>query len=57
MWKVRESKKVGVRTFWEVFKELPTGETIIRGWWKYKAEAVALADRLNREEADRERIQ
>lgn len=51
MWKVRESKKVGVRTFWEVFKELPTGETIIRGWWKYKSEAVALADRLNKEEA------
>ena len=44
-------------TFWEVYKIMPGGETIFRGKWKYKAEAQALADRLNREEAERERIQ
>jgi hypothetical protein len=57
MWKVREAKQIGVITFWEVYKIMPGGETIFRGKWKYKAEAQALADRLNREEAERERIQ
>lgn len=56
MWKVRESKKIGVMTFWEVYKTIPTGETIFRGRWKYRAEAQKLADKLNREEAERERI-
>ena len=50
MWKVRESKRIGVRTFWEVYKELPTGETIFRGKWKYRKEAEALADKLNKEQ-------
>lgn len=49
MWKVRESKKIGVMTFWEVYKVMPGGETIFRGRWKYKAEAQALADKLNKE--------
>ena len=50
MWKVRESKKIGVVTFWEVYKTMPEGETIFRGRWKYRKEAEALADKLNKEE-------
>lgn len=57
MWKVRKSKQIGVVTFWEVYKEMPTGETIFRGKWRYKEEAQDLADKLNKEEAERERIQ
>ena len=57
MWKVRESKRIGIITLWEVYKTLPTGETIFRGKWRYPEEAQRLADKLNREEADRERIQ
>ena len=57
MWKVRESKKIGVATFWEVFKVMPGGETIFRGKWTDFKEAQRLADNLNREEAKRERIQ
>lgn len=57
MWKVRESKKIGVVTFWEVFKVMPGGETIFRGKWTDFKEAQKLADNLNREEAKRERIQ
>ena len=57
MWKVRESKKIGVVTFWEVFKIMPGGETIFRGKWTDFKEAQKLADTLNREEAKRERIQ
>ena len=57
MWKVRESKKIGVATFWEVFKVMPSGETIFRGKWTDFKEAQRLADNLNREEAKRERIQ
>lgn len=57
MWKVRESKKIGVVTFWEVFKVMPGGETIFRGKWTDFKEAQRLADNLNREEAERERIQ
>ena len=57
MWKVRESKKIGVVTFWEVFKVMPGGETIFRGKWTDFKEAQRLADNLNREEANRERIQ
>lgn len=57
MWKVRESKKIGVVTFWEVFKVMPGGETIFRGKWTDFKEAQRLADNLNREEAKRERIQ
>ena len=56
MWKVRESKQIGVKTFWEVYKTLPGGETIFRGKWKYEAEAQALADKLNKEEGCDERI-
>lgn len=57
MWKVRESKKIGVITYWEVYKVMPGGETIFRGKWKYRKEAQDLADRLNKEDAERERIQ
>ena len=57
MWKVRETKRIGVKTFWEVYKVFPDNTTVFRGRWKYKAEAEALADKLNREEAKRERIQ
>lgn len=57
MWKVRESKKIGVVTFWEVYKTMPTGETIFRGKWTDFKEAQRLADNLNKKEAERERIQ
>lgn len=57
MWKVRESKRIGVVTLWEVYKIFPNNTTIYRGRWKYKAEAQALADKLNREEGYHERIQ
>lgn len=57
MWKVRETKKIGVVVLWEVYKTLPGGETIFRGRWTHRKEAQDLADRLNREEAERERIQ
>ena len=53
MWKVRESKRIGMVTFWETYKVLPTGETIFRGKWKYREEAQKLADKLNREETER----
>ena len=56
MWKVRESKRIGVMVFWEVYKELPTGETIFRGKWKYEAEAQALADKLNKEAHDADTV-
>ena len=56
MWKVRESKKIGVITYWEVYKVMPGGETIFRGKWKYKKEARELADRLNKEDAEHERV-
>ena len=56
MWKVRESKQIGVKTFWEVYKTLQGGETIFRGKWKYETEAQALADKLNKEEGYDERI-
>ena len=56
MWKVRESKKIGVVTFWEVYKVMPGGETIFRGKWKYRKEAQDLADRLNKEDAEHERV-
>lgn len=56
MWKVRATKKIGAVTFWEVYKELPSGETIFRGRWTHFNEAQSLADRLNREEAEREQM-
>ena len=56
MWKVRESKQIGVRTFWEVYKVFPDNTTVFRGKWKYKAEAQALADKLNREEAEHDTV-
>ena len=56
MWKVRESKRIGAKTFWEVYKVFPDNTTVFRGKWKYKEEAQKLAGKLNREEADRERI-
>ena len=57
MWKVRESKKIGVAVFWEVYKVMPNGDTIFRGKWTDFKEAQRLADNLNRKEAERERIQ
>ena len=56
MWKVRESERIGVKTFWEVYKVFPDNTTIFRGKWKYEAEAQALADKLNKEEGYDERI-
>ena len=56
MWKVREAERIGVKTFWEVYKVFPDKTTVFRGKWKYKAEAEALAEKLNKEEAERERI-
>ena len=57
MWKVRESKRIGVVTFWEVYKVFPDNTTVFRGKWTDFKEAQRLADNLNREEAKRERIQ
>lgn len=57
MWMVRKSKQIGIVTFWEVYKTLPTNETIFRGKWTDFKEAHKVAENLNREEADRERIQ
>lgn len=56
MWKVRESKKIGAVTFYEVYKVLPSGDTIFRGKWKYEAEAQALADKLNKEAKDADTV-
>ena len=52
MWKVRETKRIGVKTFWEVYKTMPDGETIIRGKWEREIEAQKLADKLNEEESE-----
>jgi len=57
MWMVRQSKKIGVVTFWEVYKTTPANETIFKGKWTDYKEAVKVADNLNRKEAERERIQ
>ena len=57
MWKVRESKKIGVAVFWEVYKVMPNGDTIFRGKWTDFKEAQRIADNLNRKEAERERVQ
>lgn len=56
MWKVRETKRIGVKVFYEVYKTTPNTETIVRGRWEYKDEAQALADKLNKEEGYDERI-
>lgn len=56
MWKVRETKKIGVKVFYEVYKKTSKTETIVRGRWDYKDEAQALADKLNKEEGYDERI-
>lgn len=57
MWKVRKSKQIGVKTFWEVYKVFPDNTTVFRGKWKYKEEAQALADKLNEEEGYHERME
>ncbi len=56
MWKVRESKKIGVAIFWEIYKDMPNGDTIFRGKWTDFKEAQRIADNLNRKEAERERV-
>ena len=56
MWKVRETKKIGVKVFYEVYKKTSKTETIVRGRWEYKDEAQTLADKLNKEEGYDERI-
>lgn len=56
MWKVKETKRIGTRSFYKVCKELPNGEVVSRGQWKYKAEAEKVADNLNREEGYYERM-
>lgn len=51
-WKVRETPRIGVRTLFEVYKTDSNGETVVRGRWTYRKEAEALAEKLNREEAE-----
>ena len=50
MWKVRETKRIGVKVFYEVYKKISNSETVVRGRWEYQDEAQALADKLNKEE-------
>ena len=58
MWKVRESQPIGVKVFYEVFRELPTGGTVFRGRYERKEDAQQLADKLNGlEDTKLERIQ
>ncbi len=52
LWKVRETRRIGVKVLYEVYKTDPNGETMIRGRWMYRKEAEALAEKLNREEAE-----
>lgn len=52
LWKVRETPRIGVRTLFEVYRTDSKGETVVRGRWTYRKEAEALADKLNREEAE-----
>ena len=56
MWKVRETKPIGVKVLYEVYKDHPNGTTESRGRWDYRDEAQALADKLNKEEGYDERI-
>lgn len=56
MWKVRETEKIGVKTFWQVYKLMPTGDTVFRGRYEYKEEAQALADKLNKEAHDADTV-
>lgn len=49
MWKVRETRPIGIKTFWELYRVLPSGDTITKGRYTYRAEAEELADRLNKE--------
>ena len=57
MWKVRKTKPIGVKVFYEIYKKTSSNsETIVRGRWDYKDEAQALADKLNKEEGYDERI-
>lgn len=56
MWKVRKSKQIGAVTFWEVYKVLPSGDTVFRGKWRYESEAQALADKLNKEAHDADTV-
>lgn len=56
MWKVRESKRIGTVTFWEVYKVFPDNTTVFRGKWKYREEAQNLADKLNREAANADTV-
>jgi hypothetical protein len=53
MWKVRETPRIGVKTLWEVYRIDSKGETIVRGRWAYRKEAVELADKLNKEETSK----
>lgn len=46
-WSVRKTKRIGIRTFWEVYKVDDRGETVLRGWWPSEKEARDLAERLN----------
>ena len=46
-WNVRKTKPIGVRTFWEVYRVEPSGETIFRGRWTTEAEAQKVAENLN----------
>lgn len=48
MWKVRQ-RQVGQKRFFEVYKVIPqTNDIITKGWWETEAEAIRLADNLNK---------
>lgn len=53
MWKVRETRRIGVKVLYEVYKTDPNGETVVRGRWTYRKEAEELADKLNKEESSK----
>jgi len=46
-WNIRKTKPIGIRTFWEVYRIMPDGETIFRGRWTTEKEARDVAERLN----------
>ena len=56
MWKVRETQRIGVKVFYDVYKVLPSGDTIFRGRYEYEKEAQDLANRLNKEAKDADTV-
>lgn len=56
MWKVRETRQIGTKTFWQVYKPKQNKDVETRGHYEYKEEAEKLADKLNKEDGYYERI-